>query len=84
LAVAGLAGRCVRAEQNRIVLLLRLSGRQNARGVLGLLRAVGNPQSLLVDVAGRERTSAAERGERSGGLQWSLDVVVQLLRAVES
>jgi hypothetical protein len=77
-AVAGLSGRCVRAEQKRIVLLLlrllllrllllRLSGRQNARGVLGLLR-VGNPQSLLVDGAGRERTSAAERGERSGDL----------------
>jgi hypothetical protein len=51
-----------------LLLLLRLSERQNARGVLGLLR-VGNPQSLLVDGAGRERTSAAERGERSGDLQ---------------
>jgi hypothetical protein len=68
-----------------VLLLLRLSERKNARGVLGLLAArVGNPQSLLVDDAGRERTSAAERGERSGDLQWPLDVVAQLLRIVES
>jgi hypothetical protein len=45
----------------RLLLLLRLSGRQNARGVLGLLLRVGSPQNLLVDGAGRERTSAAER-----------------------
>jgi hypothetical protein len=39
----------VRAEQKRIALLLRLllrlSERQNARGVLGLLLRVGNPHS---------------------------------------
>jgi hypothetical protein len=65
-----------------LLLLLRLSGGQDAsRGVLGLLR-VGNLQSLVVGDAGRERTSAAERGGggRSGDLQWSLDVVAQLLR----
>jgi hypothetical protein len=85
------SGRCIMAEQKRIVLLLllrllllrRLSERQNARGVLGLLR-VGSPQSLLVDDAGRQRTSAAERGKCSGDLQWLLDVVAQLLRVVES
>jgi hypothetical protein len=54
-----------------LLLLLRLSERQNARGVLGLM-GMGNPQSLLVDGAGRERTSAAERGERSGDLPWPL------------
>jgi hypothetical protein len=45
----------------RLLLLLWLSERQNARGVLGLLR-VGNPQSLLVDGAG----SWQGEDERSG------------------
>jgi hypothetical protein len=70
-----------------LLLLLRLSERQKRQG-RAWPPARGEPsessQSLLVDGAGRERTSEAERGDRSGGLQWLLDVVAQLLRVVES